>query len=230
LLYFTAMFLAVGLTSGISQGVMFLFIDGYLGLGKQLAGLLLLAAPVTLIGIPIWNVVCQRIERQKVWAVCLALVSIADVGFSFVPTGQAGLMPMAALWMTMMLFLTSTFVVAPAMIGDVVDFGRWKFDRDHSGVYIAFYSVVSKSMNALGVAFGFIILDWLGYKAGAATQSADGVFAIKVTAAWIPAAGIALAVPFVWHFPLTRARHSQLLTDIGSRHPLAQATEGHPRA
>lgn len=214
LIYFTLMFLLTGIANGIGQGVNYLYIDSYLGLSQQLAGILLLTGPLMLVGIPIWGAACQRWERQKVWAVTLAAIALLQACYVLVPVGLAGLKAVTVLTLGIMLFLPCVFVAGPAMIGDLIDYGRWKFSRDHGGIYIAFFSVVNMTVAALGASLGLILLDALGYDPTAKVQTTEGIAAMKLVAAWIPAIGTALAVPFVWRYPLDRRRHAELLRQL----------------
>lgn len=217
--YFTLMFFISGMTNGINQGVNYLFIDTYLGLGAQFAGIMLMAGPVMLIGIPVWGAACQRWERQKVWAATLAVVAVCQAAYAFVPLGAAGLKAVTLLTLVILFFVPCIFVAGPAMVGDLIDYGRSKFGRDHGGIYIAFFSVVSMTVNALGAATGLVLLDVLGYDATATVQSEEGRIAMQLVAAWIPALGTALAVPLVWRYPLNRQRHAALLHELADQAP-----------
>lgn len=223
--YFILTFVLVGLSMGISEGVTYFFIDGYLQLGQQLAGLLLLLAPLSLIGIPLWSKICQRYERHKVWAACVAVVCVSKIGYLFIEPGSAALMPMFALSCIATLFGISGLVAAPAMVGDIIDYGRSVFGRDHSGIYIAFYSIIVSAVHALGASIGLIFLGRFGYEPSAPVQTAEGVRAIWLVAVWIPTVAMALAVPLLWRFPLTRSKHEQILRDIaGQSRDAAAAT------
>ncbi|HZP11581.1 MAG TPA: MFS transporter [Nevskiaceae bacterium] len=216
LLYFMLMFLAAGITLAISTGVSYLFFDA-LGLSDKLAALSLLLAPVTLIGMPVWAAVCKRFDRQKVWALCLLATSACYVLYGLVPPGESGLMIVGSVSMLLLFFSTCSFVVAPATLGDIVDYGRWKLGHDHSSFYVAFFALIQKAINGVGIAIGFMLLDLLGFDAAAKTHSASDLFAIRLTSAWLPAAAILIAAPFVWRFPITRAKHEQMLREIAAR-------------
>ncbi len=213
-LYFIAMSVILLLTSGLAMGITYIYIDGYLGLSEQLAGILLLSAPATLLGLPAWGLLCQRYERKKVWAVALALGGLSYLAYGLVPAGGTSAGLVALLYGLTIFFLSSTHVVAFAMLGDVADYGLWKFGHDLSGTYTAFYTMISKSILGMGAGMALMMLGWFGYDPGAAAQSDGAAYAIRAMAAWLPGLGVMLIAPLVWRFPIDRSLHARLLDDI----------------
>jgi glycoside/pentoside/hexuronide:cation symporter, GPH family len=202
---------------GIGGGVYFLFLDVYLGLSQQLAGILLVSLPMTFLALPFWGWISTRYERHKVWALSIAVMAALYALNGFLPRGEAALVPAAVLFIVVAFCLLATFVVAPAMLGDIVDYGRLEFGRDRAGMYVAMYMLVLKTMQGLAGGFALVLIGWLGFDATAKEQTEAGTFAIKLAYAWLPAVLMACVVPIVWSFPLTRAAHADIVARLKER-------------
>ena len=217
LMYLILLNLAVGIVNGFRDGASYLYIDTYLGLSKEHAGMLIVAVPVTLIAIPFWGWMCQRYERQKVWALTLVATGIANLAYGFVPPdGQSAAMALSCMIVAMFFAACSAPASAP-MFGDVIDYGRWKFNHDFGGLYMSFFSLISKTIAGIGVAVGFILLGWFGFEAAATQQTESGALGIRLIVAWIPGLAMIVTAPFVWRFPLNRARHEDIMRQIEAR-------------
>jgi GPH family glycoside/pentoside/hexuronide:cation symporter len=202
---------------GISTGAQYLFIDTYLGMSKQLAGLLLLMGPTTLLSIPFWGWLAIRYERHRVLAVAIGLYALLNSGMAFVPTGEAGLIPVALLSSAVVFCIGATLVIPMAMLGDIADFGRLKSNQDHSGIYASFLTFAIKSLGGLGAGISLAALGWFGFDAQATQQTAMGTFGIKLTYVWLAVAGGVIAAPLLWTFPINRARQQQIHEELARR-------------
>lgn len=212
--------------TGMANGVSYLFIDTYLHLGKQLPMILLLSAPMSIIALPFWGWICLRFERHRVWAVALLVAALSYAGMGFAPIGGAGLVPILVLYSISLFCQVSLFVIAPALMGDVLDYDRLHTGKDHAGIYSALLAFLNKSVLGVSGALGLALIGWFGFDAHAAEQAPLGALGIRLTAVWLPALGLAVGAPLVWGFPITRARQAEILEAIRRRE--AQAPAGVP--
>ena len=196
------------LVTSMAASTSYLFVNSYLGLGKQYAGIMLIVVPCSLISLPFWGWMCLRFERHKVAAVALVLTAVAAAGMGFIPVGEAGLVPMMILNPLSIFCITALVVAIPAMIGDVSDYGRLQSGEDQSGIYSAVYSFMTKSVHGIGAALGLGIAGFIGFDATATQQSSQGIFAIKLVTAWLPLIGAFAAATLMWTFPITRAKQA----------------------
>lgn len=217
LLYFTAMFMVIGLVMGISQGAAYLYLDAYLGLEDKIAAILGASAIITIIAIPLWGWLCQKFQRHKVWAVSAVGAGICLFGYSLIPTGGAGQQLVTLNVLAANFFIACTIVAAPSILGDITDYGRWRFRQDHAGLYMAFYSLVQKTITGLGVALGLFMLDIFDFDATAASQTARGALGMHMTMAYVPCVLVLLIAPVVWKFPLGRERHAEIMREVEAR-------------
>jgi Na+/melibiose symporter-like transporter len=214
----------VAVLTGMAIGTQFLFIDTFLGLGNDYPTIMLLSAPMALLGVPFWGFLCVRYERHRVLAVSLTLGAISYLGLALVAPGPGAAPMVMVLYPLCMLAVTGTVALYP-MIGDVADYGRLQSGEDLSGLYASIFTFVQISLRTVSSAAGIALIGWLGFHATATTQTASGAFAIRLISVILPAAGLALASLLYWTYPLTRARveeiREQLLAREASAKPVA---------
>jgi glycoside/pentoside/hexuronide:cation symporter, GPH family len=203
--------------TGMATGVIYLYADSYMHLGKELPLILLVSTPFTLLGLPFWGWMCLKFERHRVWAAASLLAALGYAGMGLAPIGQNGLYPIMVLYTLSVFCQISIAVSAPAMMGDVIDYERWRNGEDRAGIYSAILLLATKSMTGVSGALGLAVVGWFGFEAAAGQQTWIGEFGIKLVAVWLPALGLALSAPLAWWFPITRARQAEIREAIRLR-------------
>lgn len=206
MLHLLSAFVPVAFICAMALAVNYLFVDAYLHLSEQLPTIMLVSTPFALLGLPFWGWVFMKFERHRVWAVSLVLSALAYSTISFAPVGIDGLWLVAAANAVTNFCLMATAIAVPSMMGDIVDDERLRSGEDRGGLYSAVSAFTGKSMAGVAGAAGLYLLDLLGFDATAAEQTAQGTFAIKLIAAWVPTLGMACGAALIWHFPIDRAR------------------------
>ncbi|MGH8444509.1 MAG: MFS transporter [Solimonas sp.] len=226
LLRLIAAFVPVSLLAGMAAGVSYLYVDTYLGLSEQFPALMLVAAPASILGVPLWGAACMRFERHRVWALSLVTGASAYACMGFVPVGEAALPYLMVLYPLAVLCLVGV-VAVPAMTGDIVDYGRLQTGEDLSGVYASVMAFLQKSLGGVAAAAGLALVGWFGFDPTATQQTTGGVFGIRLVAVWLPAIGLASAAFIIWPFPLNRARLAEIRAELAAR---GAANPGGPQA
>lgn len=214
--------LPVAILTGVATGVLFLFLDVYLQLGDAYPTILLVTAPVALLGVPFWGFLSVRFERHKVVAVSLVLGAVAYLCLSFVSPGPDAA-PLVMIFYPLTVLALLGIVVLFPIIGDIADYGRLQTGEDLTGLYTSVFNFVQVSLRTVSSAAGIAVVGWMGFDATAATQSADGAFAIRLTAVILPALGLAFAGALFWAFPLTRARVNEVQQALSEREASTRA-------
>ncbi|HZP12422.1 MAG TPA: MFS transporter [Nevskiaceae bacterium] len=216
LLRLCAAFLPFNLLVGVLNGVAYLYIDAYLGLGKQFAAIAAAALLATLVGLPFWSALAARYERHRVWAGCMAAAGIAFAGFAAASPGPLAL-PLCFVCYPIIFFCVSSSVIVYTMSADIVDYGKLNLGEDHGGLYGALFFFLQKSLMGVSAAAGLALIGMFGFDATAAVQSASGVIGIKLTGAILPAIGMIGAAAIIWNYPLTRARMAEVQAALAKR-------------
>ena len=139
---------------------------------------MIISIPISLVATPVWGALCRRFGKQQAWAVGYVGAGVASLSYYFIGPGEnAALLLITALIVVNALIVVEA-VAAPAVLADVVDYGRLRFRDDHAGSYFAFYAMVQKINVGIGAALGLLIAGTFGFDATVTTQSASGRFGL----------------------------------------------------
>jgi GPH family glycoside/pentoside/hexuronide:cation symporter len=95
------------------------------------------------------------------------------------------------------------------MIADVSDFDRLKTGQQRSGMYYGVWGLATKVSQALALAAVGWILTGFGYVANV-EQTPHALLGIRLFFGIVPAALIAVALPFLFFYPITRKSHTEV--------------------
>lgn len=173
--------------------------------GENVAGLL---------SIPFWLWLSKRIGKHR--ALAFATLGMALLSFP-IPLIDKSRPDLYAAAIIIRGFAGGALaILVSAMIADVVDLDTLRTGKARNGLYFALVNTLGK----FGLAFGALIGTSLPAMAGfslTGTNTADAIFWLMATYAWIPMAIMALATPFFWLYPLTEAVQRDLRSQIAAR-------------
>ena len=212
LLQFALLFFLYHLASGVMNGVMFFYIDSHLHLGPFMAGLFLLTLPLGALAVPLWGFLCRRYGKQRAWAAGAAGSALAILLFTTVPVGPSGTVWLACVQVLVILLYAGFPVAAPAVLADVIDYGRLRFGVDYAGTYFAIYNVMYKAVPGLGAAIAITLVGLGGFDARLAEQSPSGTFALLAAFCGVPALLLTVVTPMLWYFPID-ARRQRIIVE-----------------
>ncbi len=118
-----------------------------------------------------------------------------------------------------------------AMIGDVVDEDDLRTNERREGLYNGFFTFLRKIAGAIGVFLALTILGFAGLKEGKdVVQPESAISAIRWLTALGPSAFIALGAWLTRGYPLTRARHEEILSELAARDAVPADAIGRSRS
>lgn len=104
-----------------------------------------------------------------------------------------------------------------ALEADTVEYGEWKTGIRTEGITYALFSFTRKTGQAVGGALAAFALAWGGYAAGAAQQSEQALLGIRAGAGLLPMVFAMLALLVMLVYPLTDAKHKEIVAEIQAR-------------
>lgn len=104
-----------------------------------------------------------------------------------------------------------------ALEADTVEYGEWKTGIRTEGITYALFSFTRKTGQAVGGALAAFALAWGGYTAGAAQQTEHAILGIRAGAGLLPMVFALLALLVMLVYPLTDAKHKEIVADISNR-------------
>nr|WP_125609641.1 glucuronide transporter [Specibacter cremeus] len=108
-------------------------------------------------------------------------------------------------------------MVVWALEADTVEYGEWKTGIRTEGITYALFSFTRKTGQAVGGALAAFALAWGGYTAGVGQQSAHALLGIRAGAGLLPMVFAILALLAMLAYPLTDAKHKQIVAEISDR-------------
>ena len=207
------------MATGMWFGLIFIYVDVYLGAGEQFAPMFMVAFLVGLICTPIWCQAANKIGKKNTWVAAVLLIMA-----SFIMT--AGLSPenvSASYLLTLKIVQTVGFscvlLVTPAMLSEVIDYGTWQAGVDRTATYFSLYTFFTKSFGAGSAALALGIAGWYGFDASVQVQGQDqdSVFGLMLGIVWLPLGFAIVALIFIFCSPISASRHAIVQRRLAKR-------------
>lgn len=180
--------------------------------GAQVA---LLAFGLTgLFVIPFWTFVTLKTSKRFVWMLGSFFLSLALLAFLFNPASSQN---MVILNYVAMSFGSGAFAITFwGMLPDTVEYGQWKTGHRVESMVFGFATFAQKSAVALSAIILGVLLDVIGYRAGA-VQSAETLSGLRMIIVFVPLAGVVASVACIYFYPLSPQRHRDIVIELGER-------------
>lgn len=168
-------------------------------------GTLLGVVGISLFG---WKVVVDRWEKNRAYILGLALCAAGLLALYW--TGPGDQHKMTVLLVVIGIGMGAHWIVPFAMIPDTIDHGHMQTGERKTGMYYGLYGLMDKLARTLATAVVAGMLDITGYVPNVA-QSAAALQGIALVSGVLPALCLALAIPLLVAYPITRSRHADIL-------------------
>lgn len=179
----------------------------------EIAMLIFLLAAVG--GLPFWLGVSRRVDKRTAFLAGSLVWAGAQLCLFFIQ-------PEWSPWIGYVGILVAGFgfaavdMVPWSMIGDVVDEDDLATGERREGLYNGLFMFLRKLAGATAVFLAMAMLDWAGFHEGA--EQGEGVkLTIRVLTSFVPAAMLLLGVWIAIGYPLSRARHAEILQELDAR-------------
>jgi glycoside/pentoside/hexuronide:cation symporter, GPH family len=193
--------------AGMSGALFFLFYTTHLGLGSWFGMFITITTAVSLAALPLWMRLIERTSKNRMLLVACTGFALTLPAVHFMSPGPLALPMYAAYDALWILWYGGIEVASRAMLGDVADYGTLKTRRERMGEYVAIWTLVVRSTQALAAALAFAVAGWYGYEPAAGTQDASAIFGLQLSLGGIPMLFAVAAAAVCLALPLTRARH-----------------------
>ena len=216
-LLFVWMSIFSGLAFGLWLGLLFIFVDAYLNLGKEFAQMSLWGMVCGALAIPFWYRIVVRWGKRIPWLVGAAVLLMIFVATGFLEPSYSGYLSILVLYLSFTFFAASAAVVGGPMLCDIIDYGCYQTGHERSGVYFAMQGLMLKIQLAIGGALGFAIIGWLGFDMNAVTHSATSVRGLKISISWLPVLLMIPAMVCIYRIPLSEHRMTIIRRRLAQR-------------
>jgi Na+/melibiose symporter-like transporter len=194
---FLLAYLLAGLSFGMYGGLLFLYVDSYLGLAEHTAIVFAISTLASIAMSPVWAWAAARFGKHPVWSFAMIVLALLLTASGFLEPGAWAMPLLVATSVALFGTAAVLMVTAPAVLADLVDYGRWKFDRDPGGTYFAAFSLTTKAGAALGAGLGLAIAAAFGFSPADEAPGTAAIFGLKLGFAWAPALCAAASLPLI---------------------------------
>ncbi|MDE2295955.1 MAG: MFS transporter [Gammaproteobacteria bacterium] len=207
-------FLQLG--NGISSSVFYIFVTGYLRLGRQFAFFMLAYFAVQVSTLPVWFKLLRRFGKHRPGAASWILSAVLPTTLFFIRPGPGALWPALGLTIVMAAIAGGGQVVPIAMLGDIVDYDLLKTGVNRAGNYFAIQNVLFKLCMGAGLGIGLPLVAAFGYARGVPVV---GQVKLGLMIAYVILPGVLqlVAAAVAWRFPLDARRHEIVRRRIAQR-------------
>ena len=207
LVIFFSAFLAYGFAAGMWYGLVFLYVDSYLGLGEHFAKAFVLSFIVGIIATPAWCKLAIILGKKTVLSMAMMLLIASFLYASLLTPESSGFRDLLILQTINTVGGVCMMTFAPAMLSEIVDYSTLKFRSENTATYYALFMFLGKFNLAVGGGLGLAIAGWYGLDATTTVQTAEGVVGLLIGMAWLPMFFIAIALVLIALSPINTRRH-----------------------
>lgn len=201
----------LGLT--LVQGALAYFVIYQLqGTQGDLPRLMAILLGVVAVSLFVWKRVVDRWEKNRAYMLGLVFSAAGLVALYWIGPGQQGAVP--AVLALIGIGMGAHWIVPFAMVPDTIDHGHMLAGERTTGMYYGLFGLVDKIARTLATVVVAAVLDITHYVPNVA-QSPEALGGIRLMTGPLPALCLALAIPLLLVYPITRARHGEIRRSVG---------------
>jgi Na+/melibiose symporter-like transporter len=205
----------VSLGQGFRGALLVFFISAYMQLPPEAILIIpLIQYGFGVLASPIWARVGYRLGKNRTLIVAEITQIIINLGLLVLQPGQYG--ALAFLTMLQGLSQGSGNLMLRAIVSDVADQERLKTGQDHSGLLFSIFNVTINAAMALSVGIALPLVGFFGFHPGAA-NAPGALSSLQWIIAVGPAVGHSLSAILMLRFPLTEARHAEIIRALADQ-------------
>lgn len=165
--------------------------------------------------------VADRIGKGKTYALGIGIASIALLAASFLPASVATAVYAVAIIAG--IGFSSQWICPHSMLPDVVEYDELLSGQRREGLHYGMWGMVCKVTSALAMAISGWGLELFGYVEDADVQSGPAMLGIRILFSALPVLLLALCIPLLIKYPITKESHARLLKELEKRKEGADA-------
>jgi glycoside/pentoside/hexuronide:cation symporter, GPH family len=180
----------------------------------NLGSLYLMYFGVGLAGVPVWIKLGNTLGKHR--ALGLAFLTLATLSLCMLPLSKGDTLIFTILFVSKGFCFGSLQMLPSAMIADVVDVDTLRSGKARQGLYFATGGVALKLGMALGQGLSLNALSLVDYQPKGGS-SAQALWWLTIFYCIPAAVSFLVALPLVWRYPLTAARHGRIRARVEAR-------------
>jgi len=216
-LIFITAFLLHGFSGGMWYGLIYIYVDAYLGMGEQFAEMFLIAFLVGILVTPLWYHFILRFGKKTTLVLTMVILIGCYLYTGTLNLGETSFTQLLLLKMVQTAVFVGQGIIFPVMLSQIIDYAQLKTGIERAATYFSIQIFLSKAAGAIGVALGLSIVGWFGFVVSDTHFSDNAIWGLKVSIAAIPAVLGGLSLVFMVMTPINERRHRIIKRKLASR-------------
>jgi Na+/melibiose symporter-like transporter len=217
LLIFLSAYLLASIGFGMWYGLLFIFADSYLDIGKDLAKTYGISLALSLLALGVWYRLAHYLGKQIAWSAGMLITVFGVAGTGLLQPGESSWIGLLVCMTTIYFGLMAMNVLAPSLLADIIDYSIWKFGRGRAATYFALYALVQKAAVAIGGALSLTIAGWYGFDPTITNNDDSANIGLLLAITWLPGVFILLSIIFVSLIPINTRRHAIIRRSLDAK-------------
>jgi len=159
-----------------------------------------------------WKILAERWNKGPAYALGIGIGALAGATTFLLPHRPTPLVYLVAI--VAGIGFSANWVFPWAMVPDVIEFDQLETGDQRGGMYYGVWGFASKLTAALGIALSGWVLQIYGYQPNV-EQSAHTLLGIRLFFGPVPAVILAIALPLLVWYPITRKTHAEAVGKRG---------------
>ena len=218
--YVIGIYLSSWLTLQIVQTVLIYYLTYYLGVPGQIPITLLAIQGSSFAFIFVWSAVSRKLDKRLVYILGASIWLVVQIALYFVQPNQAYLV--IPLGIAAGAGLAVAYLIPWAMMPDVIELDELTTHQRREGVFYGFMVLLQKAGIAIGIFAVGRALAAAGYIVPTDTITApiqpdSALQTIRLFMGPVPAVILLGSLAIAYFYPITRARHAEILRQLEER-------------
>lgn len=216
----TGIYLLSWLTLQFIQANLLLYTRYWLLAEDQFTIFVALIQIVAAVFLPIWAWTSTKIGKKNVYLAGASIWFVTLIALYFIQPGQSNLLMVASAFAG--IGVSVAYLIPWSMVPDTIEYNELQTGERQEGVFYGMFVFLQKLGLAAGLAFSNFALEGSGYINAEiidgvqqiVTQPDSVLNTLRIIVSLVPAAILALSIPLVLMYPITRARYDKIQAEL----------------
>jgi GPH family glycoside/pentoside/hexuronide:cation symporter len=218
-----AIYLFSWLAMQLTATLLSYYVVNCMGLPNSTFSQVALAVQVTaLVLLPAWGWLSVRIGKKAVYFAGMGIWILPQLSLIVIPTNQLGLV--FALGVIAGFGVSVCYLIPNAMLPDTIEWDELQTGQRREGIFYGFFVFLQKTALALStliVGWALQLSGFIPSKGVAVAQPQSALTTIQISVGLLPAIAIVIGLWFAWRYPITKAKHAEILRQLAERRAAA---------
>ena len=214
---FSGAFLFGAFSIGMASGLVYIYVDAYLGMGDQFAELLLISMVVGTASGPIWYRLVLMAGKKTIFILTMLMLLLSYIAIGSLNPGTASFNQLLVIQVVQITAFVGGTIVSPTMLAEITDYAHWKTGVERNATYFSAKVFFEKAAIAIGTGLGLAIAGAYGFVVTDTDFSPNAILGLKLGMVWVPSLFGIISLVFMVLTPINERRHRIIKQRLDAR-------------